>query len=119
MRYNAHKKNAHKKGQGFTLIEVLIALVVVSVSVLSLMSLLFADMRSDRHAEAKTYAASTAQTLLARCAAAIPNAAESGTLNGFSYTITPTPTANAVMLRIELNHQNLTKPFQLQGVVPQ
>ena len=84
------KRHGMKSEQGFTLIEAMITLVIISVGLLALGSLTVSVMRSDANAKARTMATHLAEQMLEEWSA-------TGALATFGVVMPATPTDVATM----------------------
>lgn len=110
--------------KGFTLVEVMVALVVISIGVLAMASLLISSITNNRGSENRMDAAAVSQSLLSQYAAyetagTTWSSPATGTREGFSFTVTKTvlSTSTNRLLTVQLSGDSLTSTYENQLVV--
>jgi type II secretion system protein I len=104
--------------QGFTLVELLVAVVILSVGLLALVGSSAVMMTNLGDSQSKTLAASVAESRFERIRATACASRTSGSAvsRGISETWTRTPLARAddvtVIVQLESRHQTQTQSFQ-------
>ena len=120
------KKDAAK---GFTLVETLIALVIISVAVSALGTLLISTIKTNRDSESRMDSAAIAYNILSNYSAqiyggsAVPANAFGQVYTGdvtydlYTQTVTKAGSSSEVTLTVILHHPGMRKPFSSQMVV--
>lgn len=117
---------ACRKDAGFTLVEVMVAMLIIAISLLALGGLLVQSIRFNQQSEERMSAASVSQAILndyeARILSGNPPAsgvAINGSRDGFDYTLTPTNSGTHWVLHVTLKpaQGGRLKSFENQSVV--
>lgn len=108
---------AQNLSRGFSLIELMVTTLILSVGLLALGGGILWEMKYSKQAELRMEAALVSQQLLAHYRAAIPANAVSASRQGFAYTMTPSAQGGAVYLKVVLTGNGLRTAFENQTVV--
>ena len=112
MSIRQHKHGMHKRQSGFTLIEVMIALVVLAAGLLALATMQIVSIRSNAFSSEMTYATMLAQTRLEQ----IRNMSYDNVNAVGQVTLPVDPTTKGIAYRVERLVQNNTPAEDMKTV---
>ena len=112
MKINTHRKNKMHDQSGFTLIEVMIALVVLAAGLLALATMQIVSIRSNAFSSEMTYATMLAQTRLEQ----IRNMSYDNVNAVGQVTLPVDPTTKGIAYRVERLVQNNTPAEDMKTV---